>query len=1057
MAASLLAAAACSDVDSTEKLPDTSDPQPEPEVGQSSFVSADGRAGEASRDNGDDNFQNNANAPEAGDGADDRTVEEGDIYRVTTDGKLLNLNSYRGLQVIDMADPTNPEIIGKVQVSGYPVEMYQVGNRVYMLLNDWRGYYGNRADVLPTAYQGGLVMVVDISNPAQPVITGRAEVPGYIQTSRLTRGGNQEALYVVSQDWNAGGTKVKSFSVSTGGALAAKTEIDLGGYVTDIQATGERLMVARWEWSNTNDRGSDVSVIDISSPDGVMVEGQSVKVKGRVANKFNMDMYNDVLRVVSGNDWGSATNTNHIQTFDASDINNLTPIDEATFGDGENLFATLFLGNKAFFVTYLRVDPFHAFEITDDGMVTEKSEFIVSGWNDFFKPVEQDTRLVGIGINDENGRKLAVSLYDVSDLTNANPMLAREEIDLEWGWSEANWDDRAFTVLEKGTSVLAEDGMTLETGLVLLPFQGWDDATDTYISAVQIFTFSSTTLTSRGVMRHDDPVRRSFVADRTDNTVGNLSEQELKLHNATNPDMPVELGAVELAPDFADFIVHGQYGLRRKNRQGYYSWWGSTPQNPTDEIQIVPLSGDVDSGLPVAQIDIPAYAQLTKVGDTLVVSNRIYSTAETEVQLWDLSDPTVPVLAGTETYADLPVNSYYDYYWGWDCFNCDIAYYPYWGGQYGPMAVGDSVVYPEIVGEQELAGTVHTTSYYPNDQYYENCYDEQTGNRTDCSYYSGGIYCSQLTRVDGTQEAQVCSGSFYACTVTGGETDCTEVDASQVPHSVDNYTYEQYRYWHYYNLHVLNVSNPAAPGAIQKVSMAQDEEAVSLMPKGDSLYISYKKPVTVPGDARPYVAYQMRQIDLSNGTPIVKPDVNVPGELIDVDGQTLITRDFLWGQNIVETSINKLKLSGSVATLQGVRRFQDKLVEQVHLDGAGRVLVTERNTWNYYTNNGSDDYTLRLNILDLADATLPILSTTPVDTWAQLKSAITGRALFTVPGGMLVVNLDDVTAPYAQSYFPVKGWPDGFQLADRTVYFAAGPYGVFTFDIDETNLLTPNP
>ncbi len=1069
-----LLVAACGDTSSTDLKPtDTKQPQPEPTIGQSSFVSADGQNGDNSRSQ--DNSANNdlAGAPEA-DGADDRTVEEGDIYRVTTDGKLLNLNSYRGLQIIDMADPTNPVIMGRVEVAGYPVEMYQVGTRVYMLLNDYQGYYGSRTDILPASYQGGLVMVVDISDPTNPRVTGRAEVPGNIQTSRLTRGNNKEALYVVAQDWSNGSTtKVKSFSVSTGGKLQAKTDIDLGGYVQDIQATGERLMVARWDW-NQNNQGSQVSVIDISSEDGAMVEGQSITVKGRVAKKTNMDMHNDVLRVVSGNNWSSNTNTNHIQTFDATDIQNLTVIDEKTFGPGEDLFATLFLGNKAFFVTYLRVDPFHAFEITDAGLITEKSEFIVSGWNDFFKPVEADTRLVGIGINDENGRKLAVSLYDVSDLTNQSPMLAREEIDLDWGWSEANWDDRAFTVVEKGTSVLAADGVTLETGLVLLPFQGWDSQSKEYISAVQIFTFSKTTLTARGLMNHGDPVRRSFVADQADNTVGNLSDQELQLHDATLPDSPVALGSVALAPDYADFIVIGNYGLRRQNRQGYYSWWGgNATQNPTDDVQVVSLAGNVDEAAAIAEIQVPAYAQMTLVGDTLVVSNQrlrvpndYNSGFDTDVQLWDMSDPTVPILASTKTYADLPVTGYYDYYWGWgggvgidDCFDCTVARFNYWGGQYGPLAVGDSIVYPEVKQESEVIGTVKTTNYYPSNYDYDRCYDRNTGDNKACTYTSGGIYCSQTTLTDGTQQAQVCQGAFYTCTQDAdGQTDCVDVEMSTVPHETNTYNYQQSRYWYHYDLHVLNVANPAQPGALHTISMAQNEEAVSLLPKADSLYVSFKKPIQVPGDARPFVAYQMRRIDMSNpAVPVVKPDVNIPGELLDVEGTTLITRDFLWGQNIVESSINKLKLQGNQAFLQGVRRFQDKLVEDVQLDGSTRLLLTERNMWDYYGYSNNNDYTLRLNVLDLNNATLPVLATEPIDTWASLKSAINGRALFTIPGGLLVVNLDDVTAPFAQAYFPTKGWPRAFEATTTSVYFAAGPYGVFSFDLDEFNLLTPAP
>ncbi|MBA2661682.1 MAG: beta-propeller domain-containing protein, partial [Bradymonadaceae bacterium] len=365
-------------------------PPIDPPIGSSDFVSADGRAGDQSRgpnnEGNNSNNSNNTNAPSPGqDGVtDDREVEEGDIYRLLGEGKILNLNSYRGLQVIDFEDLANPRILGRAEMSGWPVELYASGTRAVVLLNDWRGYYGSRFDSAITGVSGGLVVSVDLSDPAHPKITDQAHVPGFIQTSRLVRGSNSQTLYVAASQWGSweGGdwatrTTVKSFDLS-GDTIKARTELSLGGYVTDIQATPTRLLVAHGNsnWWGSG-QGSKVSIVDISSLDGTMYSGAEVEVKGQVFSQFNMDMHKDVLRVVSGSRWGS-TNSNYIQTFDAKDINDVKLIDQASFGDGENLHATLFRGNKAFFVTYFQVDPFHAFEITDAGQVTEKSEFIVS-------------------------------------------------------------------------------------------------------------------------------------------------------------------------------------------------------------------------------------------------------------------------------------------------------------------------------------------------------------------------------------------------------------------------------------------------------------------------------------------------------------------------------------------------------------------------------------------------------------------------------------------------------------------------------------------------------
>ena len=94
------------------------------------------------------------------------------------------------------------------------------------------------------------------------------------------------------------------------------------------------------------------------------------------------------------------------------------------------LYATVFVENRAFFVTYYRRDPFHAFSVDDAGKCQEHSQFIVSGWNDFLRATLDDTRLIGIGHNDANNtRTLSVSLYDAVNLDNPNPLKARADID----------------------------------------------------------------------------------------------------------------------------------------------------------------------------------------------------------------------------------------------------------------------------------------------------------------------------------------------------------------------------------------------------------------------------------------------------------------------------------------------------------------------------------------------------------------------------------------------------------------------------------------------------
>ena len=1028
----------------------------------SSFVSAEGAAGDQAANRGDGSLDAGTGAPtdDAGGGT-TRTVEEGDIYRVLADQKILNLNSYRGLQVIDIANLEEPTVISRLPITGTPVEMYVVGDRAFVLMNNWRGYYGNRSDIRVETQEGGLVLSVDLSDPLHPVELGRAFVPGFIQTSRLTRDGDVAALYVAANEYGnfeqADGTVqwenrtvLKSFDVS-GSSIVPKSELNLGGYVAALQATTEALLVSRFSWTGSSPN-STVSVVDISDPAGNMIAGDEVEVSGQVWNKYNMDLYEGVLRVVSGRTWGGGTNANHVQTWNATDLGSLLPIDEATFGDGQQLFASLFLGNKAFFVTYLRTDPFHAFEVAPDGTITERAEYIVSGWNNYFRPVFNDSRLIGIGMNDVGGTTMAVSLYDIEDLTNPEPLISRDEVSANNSWSEAVWDDRAFSVLEDVVSVEGSGGVT-ETGLVLLPYSGWDSAYTTYQSAVQIFTFSNNTLTRRGVMNEGNPVRRSFLA--APDTTANLGEEELSTYDTADPNNPAELGRVELAPNATGSLVFGDYGVRLIDN-GAASWWyASRGVRPDARVEIVPLSAGIDLGAAVATLDVPSGAQLERVGNLLVVVSAAYEnlpeypyySTTTTLKAFDLADPTAPLALGTLETDAIPADSYGGY-WGGpgmvDCMDCGR-------GWYGTSllsrthATSKALTFIRSTQEQESLGMVHTCSSYPTATSSAGC---STDDLASCEWISGGRTCN-------TNEAgeTVCTGAYYHCGYdAAGSYSCTEIDAADVAVSTSCYDNEQFRYWNRYRAFVVNFEQPSDPVLEPVVEMSSGEQGVATVAEGDTLYYSYKVPYDVEGDPRPYARYFFRTLDLSQpSAPILSAGVNVPGQVLDVSGDYLFTQDTVYGDAIIETSLARVRMFEGSAYLMNRLRLPDQQVEAVQLDGRGNLLVSHRDSWwSTVTAGGTGSDMQKLSIFDVS---LHELASVNVDAWATLSGAQDGRALFQVPGGLMVVNLDAPANPFPQAYFPTAGWPQKIDIAGDRAYFAAGRYGIYDFDLNTYNLL----
>ena len=52
-----------------------------------------------------------------------------------------------------------------------------------------------------------------------------------------------------------------------------------------------------------------------------------------------------------------------------------------------------------------------------------------------------------------------------------------------------------------------------------------------------------------------------------------------------------------------------------------------------------------------------------------------------------------------------------------------------------------------------------------------------------------------------------------------------------------------------------------------------------------------------------------------------------------------------------------------------------------------------------------------------------------------------------------ILRSADPAEPFAQAYFPVRGWPSRLVPHDTVIDFAAGRYGMYRFDINENNLL----
>lgn len=634
--------------------------------------------------------------PQGGENA-GRAVVESDIWKIRGQ-TLYFFNQLRGLQVIDLANVDAPRVRGTLNLPGVGEDMYLLGERHVVLLA--------RAN----CYSGSSEVIVVHDAPGGPVIVSRLPVTGTIVESRLVG----TALYVASQTYqpvpdNAGGswewgTQLTSFDLADPAQPLLRDTLWFAGYGNVVTATDRLLFIATQDPANWWQ--SIVHSVDITNPDGSMRRHETLKTAGRLPDKFKLRWQDGVLTTIS-EDWRSTTTrrlVTKLETFRLPDPRSASPLGvvklgELELGQGEQLHATRFDGDKAYIVTFFRIDPLWVVDLSNPERPRIAGSVDVPGWSTYIQSFGD--RLVTIGIETN---RVAVSLFDVAN--PAAPTLAsRVALGDSYSWSEANWDEKAFAVLP-------------EAGLILVPYSG--NTTNGYASRVQLIDLGRSSLAPRGIIEHQFQPRRSTLhADR----ILSISGWELLSVDATDRDHPVVRHTTALAWQVDRVFLSGEFLIELASSSGW-GWNAAQPMlrvahaNAPDEILAEHALGDLPilgatkrgSKLYVAQgvqngwyyypvialaadgtaADPPPASKLTLTVFDLAALPEIHVLGQTEAA------PS-GVNFGSELQAVWPredvlvwVGGGFNYWWG--CFNCAVPLmadalvarpYPFWGGSSG--------------------------------------------------------------------------------------------------------------------------------------------------------------------------------------------------------------------------------------------------------------------------------------------------------------------------------------------------------------------------------------
>lgn len=158
------------------------------------------------------------------------------------------------------------------------------------------------------------------------------------------------------------------------------------------------------------------------------------EVPGHILNQFSMDEHDGFFRIATtvGNNWDLDSNTgNNIYILDEN-LKKISQIEN--IASGESIYAVRFLGDRAYLVTFVQIDPLFTIDLSNPYNPRILGELKIPGYSEYLHPFDEN-HIIGIGkevdprIDAEKvhtpgaiyytailGLKLA--LFDVSDIEN---------------------------------------------------------------------------------------------------------------------------------------------------------------------------------------------------------------------------------------------------------------------------------------------------------------------------------------------------------------------------------------------------------------------------------------------------------------------------------------------------------------------------------------------------------------------------------------------------------------------------------------------------------------
>lgn len=315
------------------------------------------------------------------------------------------------IRIYNITDRENPELMSEIKLNGNYFDSRMIGDYVYAITTEYpytiyRNFGGNETFHIPALIEN------NVSVEVPPSSIYYIDVPEKVET----------ITHIVAININEG--KIEN------------QKMFLLGGAGELYVSRDNIYIVYTKYEYASEEIFYEELQEKTVIYKISIEGRNIsysaqgEVPGRILNQFSMDEYNKFFRiaVTSGSVWaGDSTNSIYIMNENLSIVSSLENI-----AVGERIYSARFVGDKAYLVTFKKVDPFFTIDLSDPYNPKIIGELKIPGYSTYLHPYDEN-HIIGIGketveasFEEKEERNIdfawyqgiKISMFDITDFEN---------------------------------------------------------------------------------------------------------------------------------------------------------------------------------------------------------------------------------------------------------------------------------------------------------------------------------------------------------------------------------------------------------------------------------------------------------------------------------------------------------------------------------------------------------------------------------------------------------------------------------------------------------------